>query len=157
MENQKNILDYDTVELDEAQDAVIIIDQTLLPGKIELIALHTAQEMWDAIYLLKVRGAQVDIAYSGKEGLELWTGYPDGAFNAIILDGNPVDMDFLEFTDMFRSQVRRSAATMPILVLADGVSQDVVVESMRFGINAILPSDPELERLVLVLKAVTEK
>ena len=56
MENQKNILDYDTVELDEAQDAVIIIDQTLLPGKIELIALHTAQEMWDAIYLLKVRG-----------------------------------------------------------------------------------------------------
>ena len=58
---------------------------------------------------------------------------------------------------MFRSQVRRSAATMPILVLADGVSQDVVVESMRFGINAILPSDPELERLTLVLKAVTEK
>ena len=57
MENQKNILDYDTVALDEAQDAVIIIDQTLLPGKIELIALHTAQEMWDAIYLLKVRGA----------------------------------------------------------------------------------------------------
>ena len=56
MENQKNILDYDTVALDEAQDAVIIIDQTLLPGKIELIALHTAQEMWDAIYLLKVRG-----------------------------------------------------------------------------------------------------
>ena len=57
MENQKTILDYDTVALDEAQDAVIIIDQTLLPGKIELIALHTAQEMWDAIYLLKVRGA----------------------------------------------------------------------------------------------------
>ena len=57
MENPKNILDYDTVALDEAQDAVIIIDQTLLPGKIELIALHTAQEMWDAIYLLKVRGA----------------------------------------------------------------------------------------------------
>ena len=49
MEKQKNILDYDTVALDEAQDAVIIIDQTLLPGKIELIALHTAQEMWDAI------------------------------------------------------------------------------------------------------------
>ena len=30
MENQKTILDYDTVALDEAQDAVIIIDQTLL-------------------------------------------------------------------------------------------------------------------------------
>ena len=44
MEKEKTILDYDTVALDEAQDAVIIIDQTLLPGRIELIALHTAQE-----------------------------------------------------------------------------------------------------------------
>ena len=57
MEKEKTILDYDTVALDEAQDAVIIIAQTLLPGRIELIALHTAQEIWDAIYLLKVRGA----------------------------------------------------------------------------------------------------
>lgn len=56
-DERKNILDYDTVTLDEAQNAVIIIDQTLLPGKTELIALRTAQEIWDAIYLLKVRGA----------------------------------------------------------------------------------------------------
>jgi methylthioribose-1-phosphate isomerase len=50
-------MDFDTVSLDEERDAVIIIDQTLLPGRIELIELRTAQEMWDAIYLLKVRGA----------------------------------------------------------------------------------------------------
>lgn len=54
---QKNIMDFDTVTYDEQQDAVIIIDQTKLPGKTELIALKTAQEIWDAIYLLKVRGA----------------------------------------------------------------------------------------------------
>ncbi|MBO5337489.1 MAG: S-methyl-5-thioribose-1-phosphate isomerase [Lachnospiraceae bacterium] len=57
MEKQKNIMDFDTVAFDEEQDAVIIIDQTKLPGKTELIALKTAQEIWDAIYLLKVRGA----------------------------------------------------------------------------------------------------
>ena len=33
MENQKTILDYDTVALDEAQDAVRIIPQTLLQVK----------------------------------------------------------------------------------------------------------------------------
>ena len=53
----KTIMDYDTVALDREQNAVIIIDQTLLPGRTELIALKTAQEIWDAIYLLKVRGA----------------------------------------------------------------------------------------------------
>ncbi len=57
METKKNIMDFDTVAFDEAQDAVIIIDQTLLPGRTELIALKTAQEIWEAIYLLKVRGA----------------------------------------------------------------------------------------------------
>lgn len=50
-------MDYDTVAYDEEQGAVIIIDQTKLPGKTELIALKTAKEIWEAIYLLKVRGA----------------------------------------------------------------------------------------------------
>ena len=53
----KTILDYNTVELDKDDNSVIIIDQTLLPGRTELIRLKTAQEIWDAIYLLKVRGA----------------------------------------------------------------------------------------------------
>ena len=57
MEQKKTILDYDTVALDMTRDAIIIIDQTKLPGTTELIELHTAREIWDAIYLLKVRGA----------------------------------------------------------------------------------------------------
>lgn len=53
----KNIMEYETVDLDDNDNSVIIIDQTKLPGATELIRLHTAQEIWDAIYLLKVRGA----------------------------------------------------------------------------------------------------
>ena len=54
---EKTILDYDTVALDDADSALVIIDQTKLPERIELLRLHTAQEIWDAIYLLQVRGA----------------------------------------------------------------------------------------------------
>lgn len=50
-------MDYDTVRLDDENNAVVIIDQTKLPRKIEIISLHTAQEIWNAIYLLQVRGA----------------------------------------------------------------------------------------------------
>ena len=57
MEEKKNIMDYDTVSLDDENSAVVIIDQTKLPGTTEIIALKTAQEIWDAIYLLQVRGA----------------------------------------------------------------------------------------------------
>ncbi|MDD6812542.1 MAG: S-methyl-5-thioribose-1-phosphate isomerase [Lachnospiraceae bacterium] len=55
--SEKTILDYETVALDEEKDAIVIIDQTKLPGKTELISLKTGEEIWDAIYLLKVRGA----------------------------------------------------------------------------------------------------
>ncbi len=57
MESSVNLLKTDTVALDEANDAVVIIDQTLLPGRVELISLRTAQEIWEAIYQLRVRGA----------------------------------------------------------------------------------------------------
>lgn len=55
--SEKTILDYETVALDEKKDAIVIIDQTKLPGKTELISLKTGEEIWNAIYLLKVRGA----------------------------------------------------------------------------------------------------
>ena len=50
-------MDYATVTLLDEENAIEIIDQTKLPGTIELIRLKSAQEIWDAIYLLKVRGA----------------------------------------------------------------------------------------------------
>ncbi|WP_026499497.1 S-methyl-5-thioribose-1-phosphate isomerase [Butyrivibrio sp. WCD2001] len=53
----KSILDYETVALVDEDDAIEIIDQTLLPGKTEMIRLRTGEEIWNAIYLLQVRGA----------------------------------------------------------------------------------------------------
>ena len=58
--SEKSILDYETVDLDDGDNSVVIIDQTRLPGRTEIIRLHTAKEIWDAIYLLKVRGAQAE-------------------------------------------------------------------------------------------------
>lgn len=51
------ILDYETVALDTDKKAMVIIDQTVLPYETKIIELTEAQEIWDAIYLLKVRGA----------------------------------------------------------------------------------------------------
>ena len=51
------ITEIDTVSLDEANKALVIIDQTKLPGTIEMLSLTTAKAIWDAIYLLQVRGA----------------------------------------------------------------------------------------------------
>lgn len=46
-----------TVSFDEERNALVIIDQTLLPGREELIYLTGAEEIRDAVKKLKVRGA----------------------------------------------------------------------------------------------------
>lgn len=46
-----------TVRLSDQADAVVILDQTLLPGREEYITLATAADIHDAICRLKVRGA----------------------------------------------------------------------------------------------------
>lgn len=54
---EHTILDFETVSLDEENKALVIVDQTKLPGKIEMLSLTDTESIWDAIYLLKVRGA----------------------------------------------------------------------------------------------------
>ena len=54
---KKNIMDYDTVAMNEELHALQIIDQTKLPYEIEILNLTKQKDIWDAIYLLQVRGA----------------------------------------------------------------------------------------------------
>lgn len=47
----------DTVALDERNDKLVIIDQTKLPRKLEMLAISSPEDIFDAIKKLKVRGA----------------------------------------------------------------------------------------------------
>ena len=53
----KNILAYETVDLDDEKSALLIIDQTKLPCDVEILSLTKQEEIHRAIYLLQVRGA----------------------------------------------------------------------------------------------------
>ncbi len=52
-----NALNLDTVRLAENGEAVIILDQTLLPNETKYLTLDKAEDIWEAIYKLRVRGA----------------------------------------------------------------------------------------------------
>ncbi|MEG1394083.1 MAG: S-methyl-5-thioribose-1-phosphate isomerase [Christensenellaceae bacterium] len=54
---KENSMNIQTVALDDEDSALVIIDQTQLPYKLELLHLKTQKSIWDAIYLLQVRGA----------------------------------------------------------------------------------------------------
>lgn len=51
------LLNRDSVYFDYDKKELVILDQTLLPGKDTYITLGDEHQVWDAIYHLKVRGA----------------------------------------------------------------------------------------------------
>lgn len=55
MEN--NILKIDTVDLDDINNKLVIIDQTLLPNETKILHLDKQEDIWNAIKTLQVRGA----------------------------------------------------------------------------------------------------
>ena len=52
-----NILSYETVSLDEHENALVILDQTRLPNEIVMLHLTDIADIRKAIYTLQVRGA----------------------------------------------------------------------------------------------------
>lgn len=66
----KNILDYETVTLDDENSALVIIDQTKLPYEINVRHLTKQKQIWEAIYRLEVRGAPA-IGIAGAIGFYL--------------------------------------------------------------------------------------
>ena len=57
MNSPKSILDYETITFNEEEMVLEIIDQTKLPSHTEILKLSTAEDIYDAILKLKVRGA----------------------------------------------------------------------------------------------------
>ncbi len=56
-EERRNIMTYETISLDEAERALVFPDQTLLPNEVKILHLTKQKDIWNAIYLLQVRGA----------------------------------------------------------------------------------------------------
>ena len=50
-------LKLDTVKLSEDRSCLEILDQTLLPGTVKVLKIGTLEDIWEAINVLRVRGA----------------------------------------------------------------------------------------------------
>lgn len=107
--------------------------------------------------LLKLNGAGVDLANSGVEGIKLWQSYPDRAFDAVLVEADLSDMDYLKFAEMFRQQKKRAAGQIPILALVDNMSPESVRAGLEMGINATLNKPLDMRRLKQVLDTVCSK
>ena len=97
----------DTVAFDEERGALAIIDQTLLPGREELIYLTSPDDIRGAIYDLKVRGAP---AIGVAAAISMYI-----AAAAIIKKPLP-PCNFDEFIIMFRAEKDKMISVRPTAV-----------------------------------------
>ena len=65
MDNLRSVTHMENIRLSQDRRSLIIADQTKLPNSHEYIELKTAQEFYDAIYLLKIRGAPAIGVFAG--------------------------------------------------------------------------------------------
>lgn len=99
---EKTIMDYETVDIDLHTKQLVIIDQTKLPYSTEIIRLSTAKEIWDAIYLLQVRGAPaIGVA---------------AAFGIYILATQIEEEEFAPFYEEFTEQKKYLDSSRPTAV-----------------------------------------
>ncbi|NLW54850.1 MAG: S-methyl-5-thioribose-1-phosphate isomerase [Clostridiaceae bacterium] len=92
----------DNVKLSEDKKAVILIDQTKLPNSLEYVTVQTAEELFDAIFLLKVRGAPaIGIA---------------AAYGIYVLAGQIETDNYEDFLDKFRKQKAYISSSRPTAV-----------------------------------------
>lgn len=100
---------------------------------------------------LRVCGAQVDVAYSGKEGLELWDSYVAEPFDVVLVDAYSIDMDYEDFAIEFRS--RQRAKKVPLFVMVDEIRQVSIETSIQTRINAYLEKPLQIKRFLQLVEA----
>ena len=123
----QTLSDLKTVRFNEQADGVIILDQTLLPGKEAYLTLTTAEEIWDAIYKLKVRGAPA-IGIAAAYGIYVCARRIDTAEKSV-------------FVDEFRKR---------LLVLTERLTRWEIIELMKDGTSAsVVAALNRMERVLV--------
>ncbi len=65
VDDLKQVTHIDNVRLSDDGQAVVILDQTQLPGSTEYLTLRTPEELYEAIFQLRVRGAPAIGIFAG--------------------------------------------------------------------------------------------
>ncbi len=161
-----SILDIDTVALvrdKSGEEAIRIIDQTKLPAETVMLDLKTGKEIWDAIYLLQVRGAPA-IGVAAGFGIYLLTSrfvppLPDTAEN-FAMNREAMAKEFSENKDYLDSSrptavnlswaLKRMEGVFNAFVPEDNTEKPVAAlkERLRLEAELIRAEDIEVSRRI---------
>lgn len=107
MSTPQSALSIQSVRLDDAISAIILLDQTLIPNETRYLTLTTQEQVWEAIKELRVRGAPA-IGIAAGYGLYLAAKQ--------IAAGLPADAPFATFQASFLAASKYLGSSRPTAV-----------------------------------------
>lgn len=103
--------------------------------------------------LLKLTGARVDTAASGKEGLERYLGSAPGSYDVILMDIRMPGMDGYDTVRQLRASGRPDALTIPVIAMTADVFAEDIQAALEAGMNDHLAKPVDMDRLEALLEA----
>ena len=108
--------------------------------------------------LLDIEGVKCDIAYNGKEALEMFAASPPDKYDIIFMDVQMPIMDGHEAARAIRACSHDRAKTIPIIAMTANAFDDDVKAALESGMNAHLAKPIDMAKLKqLVVKLVPQK
>jgi len=99
-----------------------------------------------AVMVLESRGASVDVAADGSEGVRMFEAALTGAYDIILMDLRMPVMDGYEAAIRIRASEHPNARVIPILAISADAYEGAVQKSMASGMNAHLPKPFDADR-----------
>ena len=146
--------------LDEFREAFkrknekLVVNRADLKGRHVLLAEDMAVNAEIMVMVLSMREIEVDVAENGRIAVEMYEKFPEGYYDAILMDMRMPEMDGLEATRVIRASGRSDALTIPIIALTANAFDEDVQRSMQAGLNAHLSKPVEPEALFDTLESL---
>lgn len=137
---------------EDAGDENMIAKEADLGGQCILVVENESGGNRLLAPLLRVNGARVFTASSGKDAIRLLNRFTHGTFTVILVERELPDMDCYEFAREVKYMPNHSLRKIPVVELSDELQPDDTRSALINGINAVLNQPVNLPRLVAVIE-----
>ncbi len=107
--------------------------------------------------LLKMKGANTEVASNGQIALDMFQAHESGYYDAIIMDIRMPVMDGLQATAAIRALDSQYAKDIPIIALTANAFNEDVKLSLKAGMDAQLSKPVEPEKLYATLNSLIHR
>ncbi len=113
-------------------------EENLLDGRLFLVAEDNDLNAEILTEMLKMDGAECELAKNGREALDMFAASPEGKYDMILMDVQMPQMNGYEATRAIRSLDRPDAKTIPIAAMTANTFAEDVKNALEAGMNAHL-------------------